>query len=334
MITPLYFLGIEIGGTKLQLGLGRGDGKIVALERRKVVAAEGAEGIRARIAEAIEPLLAQVDLKPGPDAVGAVGVGFGGPVDVDRGLVATSHQIEGWDRFPLADWLRKTVGVERVAVQNDADTAALAEAHFGAGVGYSPLLYLTIGSGIGGGLILDGKIYRGSGAGAMEIGHVWVIDRSGSDLGVVRLEDSASGWAIASSARAYAERFTSEGSRNDWAVLRLAGGDPASITTEDVARAARQGDREARLLLDRAVHSMAHGLAQAVTLVAPRRIILGGGVSLIGEDLWLGPIRSQLDHLAFPPYRGKFDLVAATLGEEVVVHGALILAREACTATP
>ena len=328
MATPLL-LGIEIGGTKLQLGLGRGDGRIEALERRTVVPGDGAEGIRAQIVEAIGPLLGRVGVQPGPGAVGAVGVGFGGPVDAERGVVSTSHQIDGWDRFPLADWLRRTVGVERVSVQNDADTAGLAEARFGAGVGFSPLLYVTVGSGIGGGLILDGKVYRGAGAGAMEIGHLWVIDRTDADLGVVTLENAASGWAIAASARAYAERLVGEGRGDDWDVLRRAGGDPNAITARDVADAARDGDREAALLLDRAVNAMAHGLAQAVTLVAPHRIILGGGVSLIGEDLWLGPIRAHLDRLVFPPFRGKFDLVAAALGEEVVVQGALALARDA-----
>jgi len=331
MAKPLL-LGIEIGGTKLQLGLGHGDGRIAALERRTVVPAEGAEGIRAQIAAAIGPLLDRVGLTPGAGALGAAGVGFGGPVDADRGLVSTSHQIDGWDRFPLADWLRKIARVERVSVQNDADTAALAEAHFGAGVGHSPLLYVTVGSGIGGGLVLDGRIYRGAGAGAMEIGHIWVIDRSDADLGVVTLEQAASGWAIAASARAYAERISAEGRGDDWEVLRRAGGEPSAITTRNVAEAAREGDLEARLLLDRAVHAMAHGLAQAVTLVAPTRIILGGGVSLIGEDLWLAPIRDQLDHLVFSSFRGKFDLVGAALGEEVVVQGALVLAREALAA--
>jgi glucokinase len=332
MAIPLL-LGIEIGGTKLQLGLGQGDGRVVALERRRVVAADGAEGIRAQIAEAIGPLLGRVGLRPEAGAIGAVGVGFGGPVDAQRGLVSTSHQIDGWDRFPLADWLRKVARVERVSIENDADTAALAEAHFGAGVGHSPLLYVTIGSGIGGGLVLDGKIYRGAGAGAMEVGHLWVIDRSGADLGVVTLEQAASGWAIAESARAYAERIAGEGRGDDWEVLRRVGGDPTAITARDVAEAARDGDRESLLLLDKAVHSMAHGLAQAVTLVAPTRIILGGGVSLIGEDLWLAPIREQLDHLVFSPFRGKFDLVGAALGEEVVVQGALVLAREALAAS-
>jgi len=327
MASP-WLLGIEIGGTKLQLGLGRGDGRVVALERRVVVPADGAEGVRRLIVEAFGPLLARAGVARGPAAVAAAGIGFGGPVDAARGVVTTSHQVAGWDGFPIGEWARQTLEVPRVVVHNDADTAGLAEARFGAGAGVSPVLYVTVGSGIGGGLILDGQIYRGAGAGAIEVGHLWVADRTDSDRGVVTLEKAASGWAIAASGRAYAERMRREGV-HDWPVLRLAGGDPAAVTTRHIAEAAVAGDREARLLLDKAVHAMAHGLAQAVTLLAPRRIILGGGVSLIGEDLWFGPIRRHLDHLVFPPFRGEFDLVPPTLGEEVVVHGALALAADA-----
>ena len=263
MSSPLL-LGIEIGGTKLQLGLGRGDGRILHLERLGVVPSHGAEG-SAQIAGAVGPMLARAGIA----SVEAVGVGFGGPVDTDEGVITTSHQVRGWDGFRLADWLRQTIKVDEVVVQNDADTAGLAEARFGAGTGVSPVLYVTIGSGIGGGLILNDKIYRGAGAGAIEIGHLWVVDRNDSDLGVLTLEKAASGWAIADSARSYAERLLREGTGHDWPVLRRAGGDPAAITTRDVAEAAREGDREAKILLDRAAHAMAHGLRQAVTLLAP-----------------------------------------------------------------
>jgi glucokinase len=324
MSSPLL-LGIEIGGTKLQLALGRGDGRIIDLERLRVVPSDGAEGVRSQIAGAVGPMLTRAGIA----SVGAIGAGFGGPVDTDEGVITTSHQIGGWDGFRLADWLRQIIKVDPVVVQNDADTAGLAEARFGAGAGVSPVLYVTIGSGIGGGLILNDKIYRGAGAGAIEIGHLWVVDRNDSDLGVLTLEKAASGWAIADSARSYAERLLREETGHDWSVLRRAGGDPAAITTRDVAEAAREGDREAKILLDRAAHAMAHGLRQAVTLLAPRRIILGGGVSLIGEDLWLDPIRRLLDGCVFPPFRGTFDLVGASLGEEVVVQGALALARDA-----
>lgn len=330
MAKPLL-LGIEIGGTKLQLGLGHGDGRITALERRDVVPADGAEGVRSQIVQALPVLLAQAGRAPGPGVVAAVGVGFGGPVDAERGVVTTSHQVGGWDRFPLADWLRRRLGIDRAVVQNDADTAGLAESRFGAGRGVSPVLYVTVGSGIGGGLIINDRIYRGSGGGAIEIGHLWVIDRHNSDLGEVTLEKAASGWAIAAAARAYAERYRAEG-RRGWTVLERAGGDEAAITARDVAAAARDGDPEARILLDQATTAMAHGLGQAVTLLAPRRIILGGGVSLIGEDLWLDPIRRKLDACVFPLFRGSFDLQSAALGESVVVQGALALAHDALDA--
>ena len=329
MNEPLY-LGIEIGGTKLQLGLGRGDGRITALEHRRIVPDHGADGVRSQILEAVPILLDRVGRNEERGAIAAVGVGFGGPVDAARGVITTSHQVAGWDGFPLADWLRDTLGAARAVIQNDADAAGLAETRFGAGKGFTPVLYVTIGSGIGGGLISNGvgKIYRGAGAGAIEIGHLWVIDRHNADLGEVTLEKAASGWAIAASARDYAERHQAEG-RRDWPPLLNAGGDPSAITTRDVAEAAIAGDFEARMLLERATTAMAQALRQAVTLLAPRRIILGGGVSLIGEEFWLGPIRRKLDAIVFPPFRGTFDLVAAALGEPVVVQGALAIARDA-----
>lgn len=323
------FLGVEIGGTKLQAGLGRGDGKLLALERRKVDPGQGAEGIRRQLVEMAAALVASNGVPR--DSVRALGIGFGGPVDSVQGLVTKSHQIVGWDQYPLAAWARETLQVPTVSLHNDADTAALAEARFGAGRGYSPLLYITVGSGIGGGLVIDGGIYRGAGAGAVEIGHLWVVDRTSSDLDVLRLEDVASGWAIGHTARQYAERLISEG-RADWPVLVLAGGDPAHINAGLVAQAARQGDREAEFILQKAVSAMATALNQAITLIAPHRIVLGGGVSLIGEDLWYGPIRSQLDTQVFPPFRGTFDIVPPSLGEEVVVHGAIALAADAHTA--
>jgi glucokinase len=322
-------LGIEIGGTKLQLALGCGDGTIQVLERRDVDPAQGAHGIRTTIPVALAALLRASAVHR--EAIAAVGIGFGGPVDAPKGIVTTSHQIAGWAGFPLAAWVRDRLGLARVpvVVQNDADTAGLAEARFGAGVGFSPLLYVTIGSGIGGGLIIDGQIYRGCGAGAIEIGHLWVVDRMSSDQEVLKLEDVASGWAIARAAREFAARSAATPGGEPWLVLHRAGGDPTRITPALLAEAARQGDHEASYLLRKAVAAMASGLNQAVTLLAPRRIILGGGVAMIGEDLWFEPIRTQLDLNVFPPFRGTFDVVPAALGEAVVVHGALALAHDA-----
>jgi glucokinase len=299
------FLGIEIGGTKLQVGLGPGDGTIEALDRTWVDPEAGAEGVLEQVRAAIGRLLPEG--KAPARRLAAVGVGFGGPVDLATGRVLVSHQVGGWADFPLADWLRETTGCAHVVVRNDADTAALAEARFGAGKGISPILYMNIGSGIGGGLVIDGQPYEGSGRAVLELGHLSVH----TPEGLRHLEDIASGWGLAETAR------------------RSGDFDFKPITPATLAEAVRRGHQPARLALRRATDAVALALAQATTLVAPRRIILGGGVSLIGEDLWLGPIRQELQRLTFGPLRGTFDLVPCGLGEAVVVHGALGLAADA-----
>ncbi len=268
--------------------------------------------------------------------VEAVGVGFGGPVDSARGVVFTSHQVTGWDNFALAETLRRELSVARVAIENDADTAALAEAKRGAGVGHDPLLYVTIGSGIGGGLIIDGEIYRGSGRGAVEIGHVWVAKdcdcvgastRAGS-IETYRLEELASGWAIDRAGRALLRSRIDRGTPTGFLGLTC-GDDSAAVTARSLGEAARAGDVEAGAILHEAASKFGLVLANAITLFAPSRVVLGGGVSLLGDELWLNPIREHVNSRVFRPYVGTFDIVPATLGEEVVVYGAIEVARKA-----
>jgi glucokinase len=320
-------LGIEIGGTKLQLGLGHGDGRILSFERRTVDPTQGATGILTQIAGAVGPLLGRAGA--GRDQIAAVGVGFGGPVDADRGVVTKSHHVAGWDGFPLAEWIQNELGVAAVAFGNDADTAGLGEARFGAGVGLSPVVYVTIGSGIGGGLILDGKVYRGAGSGALEVGHLRLDGPGEANGGGERrtLEEVASGWSIGRAGRSAVERLVREGRATD-PFYELAGGDPSRVTATIVAQAAGLGDPEATNILEKATDAVACALAHVVTLLNPRRIILGGGVSLIRDELWLDPIRRGLRQRVFPPFRDTHDIVPAQLGEEVVVQGALALARD------
>ena len=320
------YLGIEIGGTKLQLAIGRGDGVLVAVRRFDVDRQAGAAGILQQIVNAAAEWQHDAQrltggiVDPSTNPIRAVGIGFGGPVDAAHGIVTTSNHVEGWTSFPLAAWVRNTLGVSAVAIENDADTAALGEARHGAGRGLSPILYLTIGSGIGGGLIVEGAIYRGAGAGAVEIGHL--------RIGESTLEGLASGWSIGRQAREALDGIP-PGSPDP---SRLAGlvvdGDSRAITAQAVAQAAQSGDQLALEVLDRATTAMAEGLGHAVTLLAPRRIILGGGVSLIGEALWFEPIRHKLKQRVFPPFRDQYDLVPAALGEQVVLHGALALAAD------
>src|SRR4051794_491711 len=193
------FLGIEIGGTKLQLGLGRGDGVLTALWRGTVNPAAGSDGIRAQIIAAVPELLAKAGINRAE--LRGVGIGFGGPTDDATQTVIKSHQIEGWDGFPLADWVSDLLDGVPSVLGNDADVAGLAEALFGAGKGLSPIFYITVGTGVGGGLIVDGKIYRGVGRGAAEIGHLRIRHPTSHDNEhMFNVETFASGDAIGAQA--------------------------------------------------------------------------------------------------------------------------------------
>jgi glucokinase len=297
----MHYLGIEIGGTKLQIGVGPDDGRLRGLWRGAVDVAAGPEDIRKQIAQAVPELLAKSCLSF--REVQGAGIGFGGPVDDESRSVIKSHQIAGWDGFPLADWVSKVISMP-AALGNDADVAGLAEALHGAGKGLSPIFYITIGSGIGGGLIIDGEIYRGLGTGAAEIGHLDVGKTSASP---VPLELAASGWAIA---RKYHSRL------------------PERHTAQDVADLAAQGDAEAMRLLTDAWECLAAAICHVIALLCPRRIVIGGGVSLMGEELLFAPLRRLVADRAFAPFAGLTDIVPAALGEEVVVHGAIALARK------
>jgi glucokinase len=293
-------LGIEIGGTKLQLGLGLGKGRVVELWRGPVDVTAGAEGIRAQIRLAIPQLLNQARIRP--EELKAIGVGFGGPVDDSTRRVITSHQIHGWDDFPLADWLEGLCSVPAF-IGNDADVAGLAEAIFGAGAGLSPMFYITVGTGIGGGYILDQKIIRGCGRGAAEIGHLRIARSDGS---VVPLELIASGWGIEALARAEGQTWTAP----------------------EVARRAAIGEPAASQILTTALAALAEGICHVIALTCPRRIVIGGGVSLMGEELFFRPLRQMIAERQFRPFLGLTTLAPAALGEEVVVQGALALARQ------
>ena len=304
------YLGIEIGGTKLQLGLGRGDGKLLGLWRGAVDAAAGGEGIRRQVVAAIPELLAKAGLAR--ENLHGIGVGFGGPTDDATQSIIKSHHIAGWDGFPLASWLTELLGLPAV-ICNDADVGGLAESMFGAGKGLSPIFYITVGTGIGGGLIVDGEIYRGVGHGASEIGHI----RVGSEQEIV--EHYAAGWGIAEAARECP--LTS-------AILKHAGGDRSKIAAYHVGLALRDGDETAVRIMGEALDALAIAIAHVITLLCPRRIVIGGGVSLLGEELFFAPLRERVSGRPIAAFAGLTDLVPAALGEEVVIHGALALARK------
>lgn len=314
-------IGVEIGGTKLQAAPGRADGRILDVRRQPVEAGWGALEILGWVLEAVATLRKSAGGKG--EEVSALGVGFGGPVDSAAGRVLTSHQVEGWSGFPLRERLSEATGLPTV-VENDANAAGWAEYRAGAGRGTRNMVYMNIGSGIGGAFICDGRLYNGQGIGAAEVGHthVPVWWGQGSDRPTDNLENLCSGWAI--------ERRV----RRTWSPARggplaeIVEGDSQRITCALLAEAARRGDAFAREELDRVAHTLGIAVANVITLLCPERYVIGGGVALMGEVL-LEPLRCYADQYVIGCFRGRTEIVAAELGQEVVLVGALLLAGDA-----
>jgi glucokinase len=301
---PGYFLGIEIGGTKLQLALGDARGAIHRRFRFAVDRAAGAAGIRERIADTLAEVRAQ-------ETVAAVGVGFGGPVDWRTGRICCSHHVHGWSDFPLGDWLRELTG-RPVAVDNDANVAALGEARAGAGRGHDPVLYVTLGSGVGGGLVCGGAIYHGAPPGEVEIGHVR-LDRAGATV-----ESRCSGWAVDRKIRRLIE------ARPQSLLAQLVGPSTGG-EARHLGAALAAGNPEARQVLEETATDLAFGLSHAVHLLHPALVVLGGGLSLLGEPL-RAAVAAALPGFLMEAFRPGPAVALAALAEDAVPAGALLLA--------
>ena len=298
------WLGIEIGGTKLQIAISDSEGSLQQLLRYTVDATAGAAGIRAQIQKSISEI--------GINTIAAIGVGFGGPVNWQTGIVQTSHQVAGWSDFHLKDWLQQLTGAP-VAVDNDANVAALAEALYGAGCGCNPVFYMTIGSGIGGGVVMNEKIYHGALPGEVEIGHVR-LTKSGTTL-----ESQCSGWAVNKKIRSY----VTENPNSFLAQQAAKQHGPEALLLKP---ALEHGDSAAQQLIASIADDLAFGLSHVVHLFHPQIIIIGGGLSLLGEPL-RAAITGQLHQYTMAAFLPAPKIAIATLGENVVPVGALALAK-------
>lgn len=310
-------LGLEIGGTKLQATEGLSDGSITRVLRGNVDRERGAQGILEWFGGAVPELLAQAR-NDGRDPK-AIGVGFGGPVETATGRVLVSHQIQGWEGVELRGWFEKQHGLPTV-VENDANAAGWAEYCKGLGRGTKHFFYMNIGSGIGGALVVDGRLHNGQGRGAGEIGHTWVPDWTADAPGRAdKLENLCSGWAIE-------RRLRGMGTMNWGAPLHsLCGGDAQRVTCALLAEAARSGDAFALAEVNHVAETVALAMANVITIFHPERIALGGGVVLMG-DVLLRPLHEALERRVFGPYCGMYLLSACELEEDVVTTGALLLA--------
>ena len=298
-------IGIEIGGTKIQIVAGNADGTFLERHRLAADRARGGAGIREQIASVVPGLMAR-------HSVASVGVGFGGPVDPKTGHICCSHQVPGWHDFPLGDWVRDLTGVP-VAVENDANVAALGEALRGAGRGFGCVFWINMGSGVGGGMVVDGRLYHGARPGEAEIGHLR-LDRSGRIV-----EDACSGWAV--DRRIRAAVVGQEG------FLARAVGSQSSEGGESrhLRSAIDAGDPLARKILGDVADDLAFALSHAVHLLHPEIIVVGGGLSLVGEPL-RAAMAEALPAYLMEAFRPGPQVALAGLGEDSVPIGALALA--------
>lgn len=309
----LLAIGIEIGGTKTQVGIGSAAQGLLpgGIIRRQVHRDHGAEGILHNLTAMVDELLLSNALTLAD--ISRIGIGYGGILDSSRGVILKSFQIDGWTDFPLKEWAERQWG-KPVIIENDASTAGLAEYMLGNGRGCSRLFYITVGSGVGGGWIVNGRIDSGQGLGAAEIGHMWVPDPQSHRP--MELEQICSGWAIGQRAREAAAESPS--------MMKLLAGSIEKIDAKIASAAADQGDEAACRILHETCQTLALGISNVVALLHPERVVIGGGVSLMGPLFW-NTLQEQFRERVLPTFAPRVQLLPAKLQENVVVIGALCL---------
>jgi glucokinase len=313
----MYYLGLDIGGTKLEAALVEASGSIVHAERTPTHAAEGADAVLERIMA----LLARV-LVPGRVSqvqISALGVGVPGAVEHETGLIHHLVNLPGWAGLPLRDILIARFRLP-VFMTNDANAAALGEYVFGNGIGSKNMLYVTASTGIGAGIIIDGKIVGGANGAAGEVGHM-ILHAEGQLCNCGNRgcwETLSSGPAIVKAAR----RYIDEGATT--AITQLAGHGP--IKTEHVFAARQQGDAVAKLVVDRALHCLGIGIGNLVNVLNPERVIIGGGVTNAGEIV-LSTVAGVVRQMAYGPAK-SVKIMPARLGAQAGVIGAAAVAMQ------
>jgi glucokinase len=317
--TELPVLAIDLGGTKVAAALISPDHRVIEKTHSPTLATEGLQPVTGRIFAAIDHLLSQANTET--TQLYGIAIAAAGAIDTGKGLVTSSPNLPGWLDVPLRDMVKERYRVD-CCLLNDANAAALAEHRLGAGRGINNLIYITVSTGIGGGIIVNGELYSGASGGAGEIGHM-TIDASGPEChcgNVGCLEMFASGRAVAGEAKRRIEQ--GEPSR----LTDIVSGNLEGITAERVAVAAQGGDRLALEVISKAASYLGVGMVNLVNIFNPEMIVVGGGLSKMGE-LLLKPAREVVKQRAFPLCAGAVRIVTAGLGDDAGLLGAAIYAR-------
>jgi len=310
------FIGVDVGGTKVAAGLVDASGNVKSMTRTPMCATGSADEGLAAVRAAVDTLLRNVNASE----IKGIGICSPGPLDPFTGVVINPPNLPCWHGFPLAESVRKIYSVP-VKVDNDANAAALAEAQWGAGIGYRNVFYATIGTGIGTGILFDKRIFHGRTGAAAEGGHN-SIDYRGPRCGCGKpgcIEVLAAGPAIGLRARQALENSASKSM-----MLDLAEGDIQKVTAEIVGEAHRSGDVLAATVLRETLHLLAVWFGNIVDLLEPDVIIVGGGVSMMLSPMFPELI-AEIPKYCVNPRANEIPLVHARYGQDAGVAGAAAL---------
>lgn len=306
-----HYIGVEIGGTKQQTALFDETGKMLRMHSERIPLPRGAQDILDWMKEKIN------DLRTGQTV--AIGVGFGGIVDTTDGRSACSVHVPGWDQFPIKAWFEETFNLPTTVV-NDTVCGGYAEVLQGAGVGVDSFFYTNIGTGCGGGMFINGKNYDGICTGGAYHGQIFVPSWDDPNT-PIRMEEICRGPKIEERLRT--PGYVPESSK----LYEMCGGDVKKLTCVEWAKAAREGDEFALMDIDRWARSYAIALSTLITLMAPRRIAIGGGVANAG-DVIFDAIRKHVDELIFISMKGRYEIVQCKTMDVAVLIGAAMYARD------
>jgi glucokinase len=316
----LPVLAIDLGGTKIASAIVSDTGKILARDYRLTLADEGVEPVMGRIFQAVEQLLKES--KATPSQLDSISIASAGTIDSERGLVSVSPNLPGWYDIPLRDRIKERFGISTLLL-NDASAAALGEHRLGAGRGTVNLIYITVSTGIGGGIIIDGGLYLGSSGSAGEIGHM-TIDTNGPECYCGNkgcLEVLASGTAIAREAK------KSIAAGESSALTDMVAGKTEAITAREVSLAAEGGDPLALKVVAETANYLGVGMTNVVNIFNPDMVVIGGSVAKMGDRL-LEPVRQVVAETAFGLSAQAVQIVPAGLGDDVGLLGAALYALE------
>jgi glucokinase len=311
---------VDLGGTKILAAVVSPDGAIVARAKKSTGKSSAPETVIDRIAACVREALETAGVEP--SALRAVGIGAPGPVDPERGVLRTAPNLEGWHDVPLADELGRRLGVP-VALDNDVRVAVLAEANAGAGRGVRNWVAFWPGTGIGGGVVLDGQILRGATNTAGEVGHITVKaggPRCGCG-GKGHLEALASRSAIV---RDIARRVKKKGEKT---LLSEIARDVEKAKAGELAEAYRRGDKLVVKAIERAAKYLGIGVANIANTVNPELVVLGGGLTEALGEPFVRQVEQEARRRPLAAATAELQVVQSQLGDDAGVVGAALVAR-------